>query len=367
MVGPSHRRDRVQLLQRQTAAHTPRCGTAGIHSPAANSTSSSNEGACAPPPSLLTETQLSEAATALATSDAADGWLSELAKQLGVPCHPEQPGYLRALAAAIARFETRTLPFITEVDGKLDDQTRRFLQMYFPPLRDETHACRKRSHRPAPRALTQDQWEQATERNGDRAGKSDGWVRTLQHVLGAQRTTGELDRSTLDRIAVFQRTLRVVAPQVQVNGVLDAPTIEALERAFPRLRTREPALADTESFFPGASLSGRGRRKHHGCSCWRCTRPADMGSSAQGDGQVGGRCDPDRERAHGEQGCGRGGKAPASRRSRQCCQQIEPPSWWRPASRLWLPIRRDADGDLGISLSRTLSSDEAASRGAPRR
>lgn len=202
-------------------------------------------------PSLLSASQLRDAANGLAATASSQDWLSELAGRLGVACRPEQKGFHHALAGAVAHFQARTLPVTTDVDGELDDRTRRLLQMHFATLRGEDHPCRTLTETPVPRLLTEAQREQAAKRNGARAGKSEAWIRSMQQALGARKPTGRLDAPTLQRIAAFQRTVRVVAPRVRVDGMLDAFTVEALERAYPPLRTPAPDPKGPEAFFAG--------------------------------------------------------------------------------------------------------------------
>jgi D-alanyl-D-alanine carboxypeptidase len=206
---------------------------------------------------LATEA-LDRAERDLASRNLASEWLTKLANNLEVACVPSQPGFHRAVAGALAVFELRTLPFTTEVDGILDDRTRRFLAMFHPSLRDEGHPCRSARREPPPQLLTAAQLDAAKDKNGKRAGKSEAWVRVLQASLGAGDTTGELDALTLQRIAGWQRTLQVVNPAVRIDGVIDATTSGALQRAFPRLMSSAPDPHDDEGYLPACVASWKG-------------------------------------------------------------------------------------------------------------
>jgi hypothetical protein len=47
----------------------------------------------------------------------------------------------------------------------------------------------------------------------------------------------------------------VVQPAVRVHGVLDEPTLDALQRAFPRLVKADPKLTDPEGFLPACVIA----------------------------------------------------------------------------------------------------------------
>lgn len=206
-----------------------------------------------PADSVLPADRLQEAARDLAARHLPASHMLALAQQLGVPCTSNQPGYLQAVASAIARFQWRTLPFTHEADGKLDDRTRRFLAMVHPSLRDEKHPCRRVVRPPPSRPLSSEQVDRAMDaRAAD--GLSEAWVRELQRCLGAS-PSGTLDRDTTQRLAAWQRLVRVVQPAVRVHGRVDGPTLEALRRAFPRLANKDPKDTDPEGFLPACVLA----------------------------------------------------------------------------------------------------------------
>lgn len=206
----------------------------------------------------LSTEALDQAERDLASRNLTSEWLTQLATSLDVACVPSQPGFHRAVAGALAIFELRTLPFTTEVDGILDDRTRRFLAMFHPSLRDKDHLCRNARLEQPQQRLTPAQLDAAKAQNGERAGKTEAWVRVLQASLGARDTTGVLDAPTLQRIAAWQRALQVVNPAVRINGVLDATTSGALQRSFPRLASSAPDLQGDVGYLPACVASWKG-------------------------------------------------------------------------------------------------------------
>lgn len=183
--------------------------------------------------------------------------LDILGKALGVPCTPEQDEFLRALAAAIASFEMQTLPFTNEVDGKLDDQTARFLAMVYPSTREREHPCHGAWLPPAEPVLSTSQVSRAIEQGLPR---SETWVRELRGALG-ETANGLLDAPTVQRIASFQRIMNVIDPSIRPTGILDEATIAALERAYPRLAKREPSPAASIGYLPACVAQWQGATK----------------------------------------------------------------------------------------------------------
>ena len=202
-----------------------------------------------PEGSVLSGADLDEAARHLVAEARPAPWVRQLSQHLGVECAPSQRGFQRAVAAAIAAFERSTLPFTTEVDGKLDPRTERFLQMMFPGLRGDDHPCHSRVGLPLA-MLSEARRKAVRELHGSRAGKTAAWVRRLQRVLGMDKTSGTLDDDTLRRLAGWQRIVGVVKPAVRPLGKLDEPTLQALARAFPSLAEASPDPDAPLRFLP---------------------------------------------------------------------------------------------------------------------
>jgi hypothetical protein len=64
-----------------------------------------------------------------------------LAAALGLDCAVDAPGFDVALAQAVARFQQRYGRYADEVTGRVDERTRRQLEMIYPALRGADHPC----------------------------------------------------------------------------------------------------------------------------------------------------------------------------------------------------------------------------------
>lgn len=160
-------------------------------------------------------------------------WVASLASALGVGCMPQDPEFDRAVIDALAAFQLRTAPFATDVNGLLDDRTQRDLAMLHPSLRGADHPCRRGRAPDVPATLSSDQRERARAVNAGEPTLTVSWLRALQHAWGetAERATGRFDDTTLQRIAWFQRSVQSNVPGVVANGIVDATTRAALDKA----------------------------------------------------------------------------------------------------------------------------------------
>jgi hypothetical protein len=163
-------------------------------------------------------------------------WVKELATALGVQCPPDAPGLDRAMVEAISTFQLRTAPFATDVNGRIDERTRRDLAMLYPSLRGPDHPCRHAQPPEVPSTLSNELREQARKRNAANATLSASWLQSLQRAWGepAERATGRFDDATLQRIAWFQRSVQSMVPGIVANGIVDEATREALDKAYAR-------------------------------------------------------------------------------------------------------------------------------------